>query len=414
MRDLFLIDDPRADESYVNVRAPRHRGAQRARNCCDELWREFEPYASEHFLAEFPYRFHQRWFEMYLTVALLRADLEVECRETGAPDMRVRCRDGRVVWVEATAPTGGAESNPDRVVPFLCEPGQTVAGGYVPRDLVTMRISSALHAKADKVRTYRERGIIAPDDQAVVAINVRDIPHAVYDAETYGLGAAYGIGPQYVVIDRETCRPVDSGYEQRQQLLRSSGSLVDAAPFLHEGFVHVAAALISCADAANCPDPIGLDLMLLPNPNALPPYVEGQLPFGREWRLERHGETYQVAQVIEHVRRVLMVCLYHTTTLDAARNIVATGFIDGRQELPDGHWRSGVLLSDVPLHEMHVETVVLVVGLPEPLLAEYELPNLNGYRSWLVPANVLNLHGTVAEYGESSGYPNRRTRETGD
>jgi hypothetical protein len=112
VRDLFAVDDPRADLSYINTRAAPHEGAARSRANCDDLWRDFEPYASEHFLAEFPYRFHQRWFEMYLAVALLRGGLQIQCPTGSAPDVRVQYADGRVLWLEAVAPTGGDESNP--------------------------------------------------------------------------------------------------------------------------------------------------------------------------------------------------------------------------------------------------------------------------------------------------------------
>jgi hypothetical protein len=87
---------------------------------------------------------------------------------------------------------------------------QSVAG-YIPQNRVTMRVSSALQAKADKLPTYRERAVIGSNDQAVIAIDVGDIPHGVCDAETYGLRATYSVGSQYVVIDRETGEPVDSG-----------------------------------------------------------------------------------------------------------------------------------------------------------------------------------------------------------
>jgi hypothetical protein len=399
-RDLFRNDDPHADLSYLNVRASRHRGAERARHNCDELWRDFEPYASSHFLDEFPYRFHQRWFEMYLTVALLRAGLKLECPAGAAPDVRIRYPDGRVLWLEAIAPTGGDESNPDRVEHFRPAPGEKFAAGYVPRDRVTMRVSSALHTKADKLRTYRDRAIIGPNDQAVIAINVRDIPHGVFDAETYGLGATYGVGSQYIVIDRGTGEPVDSGYQHRPQLLRTKGASVDVAPFLHEGLAHVAGALISSADAANCPAPLGLDFMLLPNPYAAPPYTERQLPVGREWRLERDGDLFRIAEVIEHSKRVATVGLFHATTLDAARKIIATGFVDCSQERHQGRMYSGVWLSDVPLKELY--PVILLVLLPEHLLSQYELPSAeHGYRRWLVPADVLNREAVVTEPDET-------------
>lgn len=303
MRDLFAIDDPRADLSYVNTRAPRHHGAERARGNCDDLWRDFEPYASAHFLAEFPYQFHQRWFEMYVAVTLLRAGLRISCPDRGAPDVRVHHPDGLALWIEATAPTGGNESNPDRVVePPWPKPGAGAVARYVPREAVTMRVSGAVHTKAAKLRGYRERGIIQPEDQAVVAINVSQIPHGSLDAESYALGATYGVGPQYVVVDHDTAKAVDSGFQHRPQLLRRSGSPIDAAPFLATGFDHVTGALISAANAANCPAQLGLDFMMLPNPYAAPAYIAGQIPVGREWRLVREGDVFRV-EIIEHQKR---------------------------------------------------------------------------------------------------------------
>lgn len=305
MRNLFAVDDPaRADRSYINTRAVPHEGAARARANCDELWRDFEPYAGEHFLAEFPYQFHQRWFEMYLAVTLLRAGLEIRCPNEGTPDVWVRLRDGRAMWIEATAPTGGDESNPDHVAHSPAAKDGPPVAYRVPTERIIMRVCGALRTKATQLEGYRDSGVIAAGELALAAINVSLIPHGFFDAERYGLAATYGVGPQYVVLDAHTGKKVDAGFQHAPELLRSSGSTVDAAPFLHQGFAHVAGALISQTDAANCPSPFGLDLMLLPNPHAAPPYPVGQLPVGREWRLEPGADAgvFRIAEVIEHTR----------------------------------------------------------------------------------------------------------------
>ena len=304
MTDLFAVDDPNADPAYVNIRAAAREGSARARAHCEDLWRDFEPYASRHFLAEFPYHLHQRWHEMYLAVVLLRAGVNVQCPKECAPDVKVEYPGGRVLWIEAVAPTGGDESNPDRVAyPRRREPGEPVVAYRVPIDQVIMRVSGALRDKAEKIRVYRGRGVIAPEHQALVAINVHDIPHGVYDHERYAFGATYGVGPQYVVLDRDSRKAVESGFQHRPQLRRQAGAPVDVAPFLHAGFAQVTAALFSAVDAANYPTPLGLDFMLLPNPNAKPAYTERQLPVGREWRLQAQGEGYNIVEVIEHQAR---------------------------------------------------------------------------------------------------------------
>jgi hypothetical protein len=397
MSDLFAIDDPTADRAYSNIREPRGEGAAVARANCDELWRDFAPYASEQFRVEFRRHFHQRWFEMYLAVALLRAGLSIECPPNAAPDVRVQHRDGRVLWLEATAPTGGDESNPDRVVQPIAAPGETSVAYPVPTQQVTLRICGALREKAAKLMIYRDRGIIAPEHQAVIAVNVHGIPHAVYDAERLGLAATYGVGYQYVTFDRATLDVVHSGFHHTPELLRSSGSTVDAAPFLHPGFAHVAGALISGTDAANCPHPPGYDFMLFPNPNAAPAYSERQLPIDREWRLAPLVEGgYPIIEVIEHSERTRMVRLFHATSQENARNILSTGFVDSSRELHAGRWYAGAWLAEVALHEL--EPAILLVSMPEDLVTQYELPSEQGYRRWLVPADLINRHATIVEY----------------
>jgi hypothetical protein len=241
---------------------------------------------------------------MYVAVAVLRAGHQITCPKKNAPDVKVQHRDGRVLWIEAVAPTGGDESNPDRVVhPPSRQAGEPPVAYAVPIDQVTMRVAGALHVKAKKLKTYRDRKIIAPGEQALVAINVSRIPHGFYDADRYGLGAIYGIGHRLLVIDQTTGESVEKRFQHRPELQRASGAPVDVAPFLHEGFEHVTGAIISGTDAANCPDALGLDFLLLPNPNAAPPYTARQVVLGHEWRLQRVGdqaEGYKVIEVIEH------------------------------------------------------------------------------------------------------------------
>lgn len=301
MRDLFLCADPRADISYLNTRTPGHEGAQRARANCDDLWRDFEPYATDHFLLEFPYRIHQRWFEMYLAVSLLRSGLDIRCLKDSAPDVQVRI-DDRTVWIEAIAPSGGGPNNPDRVIqpPPRDENGAPVAF-RLPTEKVILRVRGALHDKSQKIAKYRSAGIIAPQDQAMIAVNLRDVPHGFYDPQKYALGAVYGQGDQYVVLDRNSGDVIRQGFGHRPTLLRSSGSAVDMAPFLKPGMEHVTAALVSAVDAANCPQRAGFDFLILPNPTASPTYTKSQIRLGMEWTLRPGADPgVYAASTIEH------------------------------------------------------------------------------------------------------------------
>jgi hypothetical protein len=305
MRNLSAVDDPGACTAYIAARRPPGPGAARSRANCEHLWRDFWPLADAQFMEDFRSQFHQRWFEMYLAVALLRTGLEVRYPGGGAPDIQVQHKDGRVVWLEATAPTGGDPNASDSVVePPRPGPGEPGVAFHVPTEAVILRITGALGAKARQIQGYRDKKIVDPDDEVLVAVNVNGVPHGATNAESCALGALYGVGSQFVTLDRETGEVVESGYQHRPQLRRASGSPVDAAPFLAGTLAHIAGALVSSTNSASCPTPLGLDFMLFPNLKATPAYTARQLPLGREWRweLESDGSHYELAEVIDHSR----------------------------------------------------------------------------------------------------------------
>ena len=76
---------------------------------CEDLWSDFWEYADEHFVDEFRVNFHQRWFEMYLTVSFIRAGLAVESQNSG-PDISLALGERRV-WIEAVCATEGQMGN---------------------------------------------------------------------------------------------------------------------------------------------------------------------------------------------------------------------------------------------------------------------------------------------------------------
>src|SRR5690554_2459808 len=89
-----LPDD--ACDYYRALYAPACEEHADLRDQCEDLWRDFHGHADKNFLTDFPRRFHERWFEMYLTVALKRSGLNVTCIKPG-PDILIQ--DGeRRIW----------------------------------------------------------------------------------------------------------------------------------------------------------------------------------------------------------------------------------------------------------------------------------------------------------------------------
>jgi len=103
--------------------------------------------------------------------------------------------------------------------------------------------------------------------------------------------------------------------------------------------------------------------------------------------------------------------LFHSTTPEAARAILAVGFRDGRERCLTDDFYEGVWLSDTPLDENEgcKGHFVLAVELdvPESALTDYEWVKEDwiGYREWLIPAEYVNAHATVTieDTGEVEG-----------
>src|SRR5690606_24441790 len=110
---LFESAPAGATPSYAAMRSGANPVAIEARDHCEDLWRDYAPLADTNFRSQFPLHTHERWFEMYLTVALLRAGLNVQCPKPG-PDVLLTIGDRRL-WIEATCATAGAPGLPDSV-----------------------------------------------------------------------------------------------------------------------------------------------------------------------------------------------------------------------------------------------------------------------------------------------------------
>ena len=89
---------------------------------------------------------------------------------------------------------------------------------------------------------------------------------------------------------------------------------------------------------------------------------------------------------------------FHRTTVRAAAAILKGGFKDGMGRYLTVHVSSGVWISNVPLNENEGAEgdVLLTVEVPRKLIEPYEwVEEGKGYREFLVPAKVLNMHGRI-------------------
>lgn len=280
---LFDTAPAGASAVYAAMRDGAKPLAIEAREHCEDLWRDFAGCEDRNFLTEFPRDTQQRWFEMYLTVALMRAGFDVQCPKPG-PDVLLTV-DGRRIWIEATCAGAGQDGLPDSVpaprVPRGFEPGIV---SERPTDPMTLRIRNSLDTKEQKFRRYIADEIVAPGDMTVVAINVALIPRAFPDLDDLMRRALYGLGHPTVTIDKDTLSVVARGYQERPEIRRqSSGSPVNLQPFIDDNMPHISAVLGSREDAYNRPPRLGDWLVLFPNLSATVPWSAGAIRLGEEW-----------------------------------------------------------------------------------------------------------------------------------
>lgn len=296
---LFTALPANASPAYRNLRDGTSEMCRSGRQHCEDMWRDFERLGDCHqFLAEFPTRTHDRWFEMYVAVSLLRVGLDVRCPSPPGPDVLLSM-DGRRIWIEATCPTGGAPGLPDSVEhPRAARAGEPAEVYSVPHDRISLRIRSALEAKQAAFRRYIEQGIVQACDALVIAINAHAIPHAWPDMDDMMVRAFYGVGHRVLVIDRDTRQIVDRRREQLVSIAkRRTGEPVGVLPLVGGSMPHISAVLGSAEDVVNRPRRLGDWFVLYPNLAAATPWDEGAIALGQEWTCTKSSEDeWQLAK----------------------------------------------------------------------------------------------------------------------
>ena len=274
--DLFSVFSEACCEEYKLVRDAKTTHLASIKGHCENLWEDFYKHADHHFVEEFCRHFHQRWFEMYLAVSLLRRNFRVQSRNQG-PDILLE-KDGRRIWIEAVCATAGETDLPDSVPQV---PAGKVAP--VPVDKYVLRISNALHEKARKFRRYIDTGSVCERDTLVIAINVREIDGIMVDIDRVMMKALYGRGNMTLRIDRYTKELKTIDHEFVTKVVKRSGSEVGTTPFVDDGLPHISSALVFWGNAANLPRRLGDDCVLYPNLSCLNVWRPGAIPMGREW-----------------------------------------------------------------------------------------------------------------------------------
>jgi hypothetical protein len=288
---LFVAGVDATDAAYINLRAATDGQARVARDFVEALWVRYHNDADANFETGIRQTFAQRFWEMALTCALRDRGLRVTCPKPG-PDNLVVLNQRRV-WIEAVCPTPGAPAYGDRV------PDQEFNASNmheVPERQLILRLRGAIRNKYhDQRPKYMDGGLIAADDSYVVAVNGCQLPSAIADTDPPRIvKAVLPIGPPQDVIDRATCKLVESSYAYRRSVTKTNKEEVATDIFLDPAYSGLSAVIYSRLDAGNPPHVLGDDFVLVHNPCATNPLPEGFLKVGREFRAEVHENHFSL------------------------------------------------------------------------------------------------------------------------
>lgn len=248
---------------YARLRDWTDPASEGRRAFFDALWAEYARFAPKRFLGSLQIEFHQRWWEMYLTVTLVRLGFAVETNAADAgPDVTLEV-DGPPVFVEAVAPKAGTAS--DRVP----EPMHHGVSDFPERECL-LRLTQALRAKEGAFQTYMRKGIVPVDACRIIALSASDLNQfgSMLDAtQPAPLSVLAGAGPLVLTIGG-TAPPRSS---RRDVLMRDSGSPVPAALFDDPDFAIVSGVLYSPVELWNAPLDASTTLSSFVNPMASVP-----------------------------------------------------------------------------------------------------------------------------------------------
>lgn len=262
----LFTDDPATDMSYINIRDAADDRMLAVRRNCEELWNDFEPFADDEFRIEIRKNFDARYWEMYLSVFLLREGYEISCPKPG-PDVGI-IFNGCRIWFEATCPERGSDQNPDQVPDVkVARVGEDLVFRETPNEKMVLRYLNSISEKRRQYMAWLANKTVAVEDAFVVSINPRRLRHDFADTRPPRiLQAAFPLGSPYASIDPETSQVVDVGYQFRSKVSRQSGAEVPTGIFLLKDYSCLSALLCSRVDAANQPLTMGADFQFVENP----------------------------------------------------------------------------------------------------------------------------------------------------
>jgi hypothetical protein len=225
-------------------------------------------------------KFWSRVSEALLAARLKKIGLTPVPSHGRGPDFSV-INNGLKIWIEVICPepTGlplewKEEPENGKVINF-------------PHEQILLRWTSAIKEKAEKligsldgsVKGYIEKGIVAPGDAYVIAVNGRQLRSGDRFPSLLGISqfpfaveAVFAVGPFQIQINRETLKQTGAGHQHHPLISKPTGALVPAYTFLDARFQAISAIWAVDIDGTSAEH-----MAVIHNPNAINPIPTGLL-----------------------------------------------------------------------------------------------------------------------------------------
>ncbi|MBF0474644.1 MAG: hypothetical protein HQK59_02250 [Deltaproteobacteria bacterium] len=256
------------------------------------------------FETEIKLDFYARFWEMYLTCALLKGapqhGYSIPDRKQrgynnhGGPDILLKHNDRRI-WIEAVAAKNGDPTKADS----LMEPGEHDSEDYeppkIPVDKIILRYTNAINEKFEKYRKYLLKNVVHKCDSYVIAVNGFPLFYRWTGDPSRPriLQAVFPIDVPEYVWNKKTPEDDEIRYQTRPEIFKNSGAPVSTAFFVDDKHHGVSAVLYSNANAFSP----GLDknfIVVVHNPLASQPVPRGLIPAAQEWWAEEVSDGYRL------------------------------------------------------------------------------------------------------------------------
>jgi len=267
---------PRYDPYFIASGCIRER-----REKFEKLWKNFKPYADNHFLNEIRTNFHQRSWEMYLGNVLLEKGLSIKSQNEG-PDFVVNDK----IYIECVAPTKGDPTKPNSVSEmFVAKTPEEIRVQDIPEDKMILRITQAIKGKAlNQYAKWKSKDWFNQSASFVIAVNTGDLEYPDDPSMPNVIKALFGF--QFMQINIKTGK---TGYSHRNEIEKSNSKSVPVNYFVSDSFSFVSGVLFSDKTVLNHPEKIGDDCIFINNPFSSFPVDQKFAQLFKNWKAEKRN-----------------------------------------------------------------------------------------------------------------------------